>query len=175
MEGGGETDSAACRGQCALSFPSGSLSFLSRRAGSRHALPRRLRSAPKTWARASEARAAHKDRAACSARLAAAARVARSFWQPTFCQGGRGAARMSTGRGEERGGRAGVGRACPIRGGGFVTRGGAQVRHAGFVNRARASVESKLVATTVTAISSPYDSSTVVPKITASARAARRP
>ena len=29
------------------------------------------------------------------------------------------------------------------------------VRHAGFVNRARASVESKLVATTVTAISSP--------------------
>jgi hypothetical protein len=142
---------------CALSFhPDLSLSFLfSRRAGSRHALPRRLRSAPKIWAHASAARAAHKGRAACSARLAAAARVARSFWQPTFCRGGRGAARMSTGRGEERGGRAGVGRACLMRGGGFVNRGGARVRHAGFVNRARASVESKLVATTVTAISSP--------------------
>ena len=142
---GGETDSAVCCGQCALSFPSGSLSFLSRRAGSRHALPRRLRSAPKTWARASEARAAHKDRAACSARLAAAARVARSFWQPTFCRGGRGAARMSTGRGEEGGGRAGVGRAYLMLGGGFVTRGGGFVtRGGGFVTQGSSLARARL-------------------------------
>ena len=134
MEGGGKTDSAVCRGHSAFHLDLSPSSRAVPALGMR--LPRRLRSAPKIWVRASAARAAHKGRAACSALLAAAARVARSFWQPTFCQGGRGAARMSTGRGEEGGGRAGVGRAYLMLGGGFVTRGGGFVtRGGGFVTR----------------------------------------